>query len=221
MRWRGLNLKADQLEQVKELGIQSLNVQTKPEGLAVTLNGNARRCCAGIGQMDNLVKLGLQGGVLTAITGADAESLDALEPDRQVCAAAGDDPAEHHGELPRITTPRDDSLRRGAGMAGASPFSFRRNGDFDSRHGNRIDRPAGHRTGGHRRRGALPCAGRYHARGRRCAAGDTVDGGGREPRKPSALADCCRIAQRLAPTWSSVLARCRPSCRWDGHRRRR
>jgi len=75
----GLNLNADQLNQVKELGIQSLNVQTKPEGLAMTLNGNALPLLRWDGgQMDNLVKLGLQGGVLTAITGVDAESLDAL-----------------------------------------------------------------------------------------------------------------------------------------------
>lgn len=75
----GLNLNADQLNQVKELGIQSLNVQTKPEGLAMTLNGNALPLLRwDRGQMDNLVKLGLQGGVLTAITGVDAESLDAL-----------------------------------------------------------------------------------------------------------------------------------------------
>lgn len=75
----GLNLKPDQLSQVKELGIQNLNVQTKPEGLAVTLNGNALPMLRwDSGQMDNLVKLGLQGGVLTAVTGADAESLDAL-----------------------------------------------------------------------------------------------------------------------------------------------
>ena len=75
----GLNLNADQLGQVKELGIQSLNVQTKPEGLAVTLNGNALPLLRwDSGQIDNLVKLGLQGGVLTAITDADAESLDAL-----------------------------------------------------------------------------------------------------------------------------------------------
>ena len=75
----GMNLKPDQLTQVKELGIQSLNVKTQPQGLAITLNGNALPLIRwDSGQMQNLVKLGLDGGALTAMTGADAESLDAL-----------------------------------------------------------------------------------------------------------------------------------------------
>lgn len=75
----GLNLPADQLAQVKDLGIQTLNVVTQPEGLAITLNGNALPLIRwDSGQMQNLVELGLDGGALTALTGADAESLDAL-----------------------------------------------------------------------------------------------------------------------------------------------
>jgi hypothetical protein len=75
----GLNLKPDQLEQVKELGIQSLNVKTQPLGLAITLNGNALPLIRwDSGQMQNLVKLGLDGGALVALTGADPASLDAL-----------------------------------------------------------------------------------------------------------------------------------------------
>jgi hypothetical protein len=75
----GMNLQADQLAQVKELGIQTLNVKTQPEGLAITLNGNALPFIRwDSGQMQNLVKLGLDGGALTAMTGADPESLDAL-----------------------------------------------------------------------------------------------------------------------------------------------
>ncbi|GIK74618.1 MAG: hypothetical protein BroJett021_36060 [Chloroflexota bacterium] len=75
----GLNLDAEQMEQVAELGIQTINVQTKPEGLAITLNGNALPLIRwDSGQMSNLVTLGLDGGALTAMTGADAESLDAL-----------------------------------------------------------------------------------------------------------------------------------------------
>lgn len=75
----GLNLKPDQLAQVKELGLQSLNVKTQPQGLALTLNGNALPLIRwDSGQMQNLVKLGLDGGALTALTGADPESLDAL-----------------------------------------------------------------------------------------------------------------------------------------------
>jgi len=75
----GLNLEAEQMEQVAELGIQALNVQTKPEGLAITLNGNPLPLIRwDSGQMSNLVTLGLDGGALTAMTGADAESLDAL-----------------------------------------------------------------------------------------------------------------------------------------------
>lgn len=74
-----LNLKPDQLAQVKELGLQSLNVKTQPQGLAITLNGNALPMIRwDSGQMQNLVKLGLDGGALTALTGADPESLDAL-----------------------------------------------------------------------------------------------------------------------------------------------
>lgn len=74
-----LNLKPDQLAQVKELGLQSLNVKTQPQGLAITLNGNALPLIRwDSGQMQNLVKLGLDGGALTALTGADPESLDAL-----------------------------------------------------------------------------------------------------------------------------------------------
>jgi hypothetical protein len=75
----GLNLQPDQLAQAKELGIQSLNVKTQPQGLAITLNGNALPLIRwDSGQMQNLVKLGLDGGALVALTGADAESLDAL-----------------------------------------------------------------------------------------------------------------------------------------------
>jgi len=75
----GLNLDADQLGQIEELGIQAINVQTSPQGLAVTLNGNALPLIRWDGgQMENLVALGLDGGALTAMTGADAESLDAL-----------------------------------------------------------------------------------------------------------------------------------------------
>jgi hypothetical protein len=75
----GLNLDAEQMEQVDELGIQSINVQTSPQGLAITLNGNALPLIRWDGgQMSNLVALGLDGGALTAMTGADAESLDAL-----------------------------------------------------------------------------------------------------------------------------------------------
>lgn len=75
----GLNLQADQMAQVEELGIKSLNVQTQPQGLAITLNGNALPLIRwDSGQMENLVALGLDGGVLTAMTGADPASLDAL-----------------------------------------------------------------------------------------------------------------------------------------------
>ncbi|MFM7174409.1 MAG: hypothetical protein ACKO4U_15395 [Caldilinea sp.] len=75
----GLNLNADQMAQVAELGIQSVNVQTKPEGLAVTLNGNPLPLIRwDDGQMANLVALGLDGGVLSAMTGVDAGALDAL-----------------------------------------------------------------------------------------------------------------------------------------------
>ncbi len=75
----GLNLDAEQLGQIEELGIQTINVQTSPQGLAVTLNGNALPLIRWDGgQMNNLVTLGLDGGALTAMTGADAESLDAL-----------------------------------------------------------------------------------------------------------------------------------------------
>ena len=75
----GLNLKPDQLAQVKELGLQSLNVKTQPQGLAITLNGNALPLIRWDSrQMQNLVKLGLDGGALTALTGADPASLDAL-----------------------------------------------------------------------------------------------------------------------------------------------
>lgn len=75
----GLNLNAEQMEQVATLGIRSINVQTKPEGLAITLNGNPLPLIRwDSGQMANLVELGLDGGVLPVLTGADPESLDAL-----------------------------------------------------------------------------------------------------------------------------------------------
>ncbi|MCS6828635.1 MAG: hypothetical protein NZ553_18640 [Caldilinea sp.] len=74
-----LNLNAEQMEQVAELGIKSINVQTKPEGLAITLNGNPLPLIRwDSGQMTNLVELGLDAGVLTVLTGADPGSLDAL-----------------------------------------------------------------------------------------------------------------------------------------------
>ena len=75
----GLNLEGEQMDQVAELGIKAINVQTKPEGLAITLNGNALPLIRwDSGQINNLVALGLDGGALTAMTGADPESLDAL-----------------------------------------------------------------------------------------------------------------------------------------------
>jgi hypothetical protein len=75
----GLNLQPDQLEMVAGLGLETVNIKNSEEGLAITVNGNPLPFLRwNGGEMQNLGALGIDGGVLAAVAGLDAATLDTI-----------------------------------------------------------------------------------------------------------------------------------------------
>ena len=75
----GLNLQPDQLAMVAGLGLETVNIKNSPEGLAITVNGNALPFLRWDGgEMQNLGTLGIDGGVLKAVAGLDDGTLDSI-----------------------------------------------------------------------------------------------------------------------------------------------
>ena len=61
------------------LGLETVNIKNSPEGLAITVNGNALPFLRWDGgEMQNLGTLGVDGGVLKAVAGLDDGTLDSI-----------------------------------------------------------------------------------------------------------------------------------------------
>jgi hypothetical protein len=81
-----ISLPADQLESLKGMGIQSLNIKNSPDGLAIAINGNELPTLLwNRGEMQNLGTLGVDAGVLAVLAGLDEGLLGTL---KQVSEAA-------------------------------------------------------------------------------------------------------------------------------------
>jgi|GEM_PF-879367 len=75
-----IQLPADQLASLQEMGIQTLNLKNSADGLTVSVNGKALPTLLwNRGEMQNLGRLGVEAGVLKALAGLDEETLATVQ----------------------------------------------------------------------------------------------------------------------------------------------
>lgn len=76
----GLKLPEDQIDTLQEAGIESINLKTAPDGLTVAVNGTALPTLTwDSGEIENLISVGVDGGVLKALAGVDDELLGTIK----------------------------------------------------------------------------------------------------------------------------------------------
>lgn len=80
-----LKLPPDMLQKIHDAKIQSLGLKTAPEGLTIAVNGTALPTLQwDSGELQNLAKLGIDGGALSVVPGLDTNSLAPLAQIAQI-----------------------------------------------------------------------------------------------------------------------------------------